>query len=157
MAANYHNEFANVVEADEAHVWISAVQKSSCDSCSTSNTCGTGILSKVFGRQLQLLKLENTIGAKSGDEVIVQVPNAGLLLGSSVIYLVPIVFLFVGAVFTEALLFSEGIVVVGGVLGFILGLGTSKLLTQKLSRRILNEIKLIAFRSDNIVLQIESH
>lgn len=76
-------------------------KKSSCSTCTSSAGCGA--LKDFFSfltpkaKPKSALRVSNPIYAKTGDHVVIGLKSDALLTGSVFVYLVPLVFLLVGA------------------------------------------------------------
>ena len=77
-------------------------RRSSCGSCHASGACGTSLLDRLLGRREVRLDALNPTDAGPGDEVVVGVPEEGILIGSFVAYILPLVGLILGAILGEA-------------------------------------------------------
>lgn len=89
-------ETATVVSRDGDFAWVEAGRQSACGNCSSSGTCGTGVLAKVLGRQRVRMRVLNAIGARTGDRVVVGINERALLRGAIKVYLFPLIGLFGG-------------------------------------------------------------
>lgn len=121
-------EAARVAAVDEdGFAWVETRRKAVCDSCSVQKGCGTSVLARLFGRRMARVRVRNTLDARVGDEVIVGIED-GLLVRSSVAaYLMPLIWMLLGAIgggmIAEALQWPavEGVSAVGGLLGLAAG------------------------------------
>jgi len=88
---------ARVVRVDGEIAWVCPDAPSSCGACG-----GKGCGSSVFVRLLHPLQPEyavvNPIAAAAGETVVVGIEEGSLLRAATLAYLVPLVFLLVGAV-----------------------------------------------------------
>lgn len=155
MSQSFHKEIADVIDSNDEFAWISATSQSSCGGCSANSTCGVGILSKVLGKKRLIFKLPNKVSAKPGDQVVVQVPSSGMFLGALLLYILPLVLMFLAAASAQSFGMSEGHGVLLGLSGLFLGLLVARLLSRYLKRTTLNQIEIIAVKTPNMVLQIE--
>jgi len=121
-------ENATVVSIENNQTWIETQRKSTCGECSASKGCGTSVLSKVIGNKLSKMKAINNINAQVGDEVIVGLNEASLLKGAFVIYMLPLLFLFLFSLIGQFVAQSIGaadnelLVIIFAVVGFLLGM-----------------------------------
>jgi sigma-E factor negative regulatory protein RseC len=90
-------EKAYVVAKDYTHAWIEAERRSSCDGCQVNKGCGTGAIAQFLGQKPIRIRVANPVGAEVGDEVIVGIPEGVFLQGSAMIYIAPLLTLFLGA------------------------------------------------------------
>ncbi|UAB70729.1 SoxR reducing system RseC family protein [Vibrio sp. SCSIO 43132] len=78
-------------------IQLSCEQQTSCSSCSSQKSCGTGVVSKAFGNKAHAWYLESKKALAPGQVVEIGLPEKQLLQSAALIYLSPIAFLFVGA------------------------------------------------------------
>ncbi len=102
--------------------WINTRSKLACSSCQVESTCGNGILEKYLADRLFVSQLPNELNAKIGDEVTIAVPKASVTKAALVAYLLPIVAMFLGAIIFSSNTDSELMSILGGGLGFLVGL-----------------------------------
>ncbi|NLI55914.1 SoxR reducing system RseC family protein [bacterium] len=66
-----------------------------CDSCISKEKC-------LFHKERdKIIEAENIIDAKPGDLVLVEVPSKNYIISTFIIYIVPIIFMFIGAILGE--------------------------------------------------------
>lgn len=130
-------ETAVVVAADrDGGLWVEAVPQSACGGCVAGGHCGTGALGQVLGRRPVRLKLEAGADAAVGDRVVIGLPEGALLRGAVMLYLVPLLMMFAGAVAAAAIWGSAdaGVALAGGA-GMLGGLGWARRQSGTLRRR----------------------
>ena len=94
-------ETAQVIEIKGGSLVLQAFRQSACGSCAANKGCGTSVLSKVVGQKFSRFQAENSINANVGDTVIVGIPEDALLKGSMVMYVIPILGMFVFALLAD--------------------------------------------------------
>jgi sigma-E factor negative regulatory protein RseC len=87
-------ETARVVEVKDGLVLAETESRSGCNHCS-SGSCSTSVVAKLFGVRRNRLVMENSIGARPGDQVVIGIPDALLARASVLAYLMPL-FLMLG-------------------------------------------------------------
>lgn len=126
---------AVVVKIEHAVAYVQAERKSNCSSCSESS-CGTSVLANFFGQRTPLYRASNEVGAKVGDRVVVGMDESALFKGTLLLYLFPLLLLFVGAVAGSALAvtadLNDGYSVAGAFIGLLAGFIGLKLLSAKM-------------------------
>ena len=133
-------ENATVVLIENNQTWIETQRKSACGQCSANKGCGTSVLSKVLGNKLSKMKAINKIDAQVGDEVVVGLNEGSLLKGAFIIYMLPLLFLFlfsfVGQLISQNLQIhnSEILIIVFAVLGFYLGMQRVKFFSKSVEK-----------------------
>ena len=85
-----------VVEITHDSMIIKSNREVGCNSCSSKNACGTGILSGLFS-SFSLFKKPLQNGVKAGDMITLEISSKELFLRASQLYLMPLLALFVGA------------------------------------------------------------
>lgn len=71
-------------------------RRSSCGNCTVNGACGTSLLERWLGRHPLHIQADNAIGARPGEQVVVGVPAASLPLAAAIVYLLPLLTLFLG-------------------------------------------------------------
>lgn len=126
---------AVVVKIEHDVAYVQAERKSSCSGCSESS-CGTSVLANFFGQKTPLYRASNEVGAKVGDRVVVGMNESALFKGTLLLYLFPLLLLFVGAVAGSALAVSadvkDGYSVAGAFIGLAAGFLGLKFLSPKM-------------------------
>ena len=121
-------ENGTVIQLEEQYAWVETERNSGCSSCAARSGCGTGALSKVLGRRHSQVRAINSIGARTGDRVVLGLVEDALLQGSAAVYLAPLAAMLVSAGAGEWLAGSLELAaadagsVVFGLLGLAIGL-----------------------------------
>jgi sigma-E factor negative regulatory protein RseC len=97
-------------------------RKTACGLCGQTRGCGNSIWGKLFGHQTTAFKAQNRINAKVGDSVIVGINEKALLKSALLLYILPLVTLFIGAILASQLWHSDGSTMLGAAAGLVLGL-----------------------------------
>ena len=97
-------ENAQVIEIQGNRLLLQVQRQSACGSCSASRGCGTSLLSKVVGQKFSRFQADNSVNAAIGDTVVVAVAEDALIKGSVVMYIVPILGMFIFALLADYLL-----------------------------------------------------
>ncbi|AMM41413.1 Positive regulator of sigma(E), RseC/MucC [Candidatus Desulfofervidus auxilii] len=85
-------ERGTVISVSDERAKIKLVRSMACEGCPGSGLCG--ILSKRY----RMLEAENPVGATPGQEVIVSLQAENELKASFIIYVIPTISLFIGAI-----------------------------------------------------------
>lgn len=101
-------------------VFLETQNNPSCVSCSSKAGCGQ-VASIFTFKPKNKLKVNNTLKLKEGDEVIVAMPTGTLLKATVLMYLLPLILLFLFSLIAKLAL-GESASIVGGVLGLLVGL-----------------------------------
>ena len=97
-------------------------RKTACGLCGQTRGCGNSMWGKLFAHQSTAFKAQNRINAKVGDSVIVGINEQALLKSAMLLYIVPLVTLFIGAILMQQIFDTNGYAMLGALLGLILGL-----------------------------------
>jgi sigma-E factor negative regulatory protein RseC len=118
-------ESALVISNDGNYIVIEILKKSSCGSCSVNKACGTGIISNYLKPKTIKYSIENTINAKVGDTIIIGINERVFLIGSFLMYILPLFFMLLFAILGDfiatkaTLMNSEIFVILMSGTGFI--------------------------------------
>lgn len=121
-------EYGVVVEASDQYAWIQTQRRSACQHCQSNQSCGTASLSQLFGQKVNEVKVVNSLNVNIGDQVVIGIEEQALLHGSLLLYLLPLLTMFMGAISYEGLAtqlnwpVQEGFTILAGLIGLGLGL-----------------------------------
>ena len=80
-----------VERVEHGWAWVKTKRSSACSSCASRQHCLTQ------GNDQMVVKAQNTAGAKRGDEVELYLSSKTKLKGTAIVYLIPVLGIFVGA------------------------------------------------------------
>ncbi len=110
----------------EGRAEVIRVRESACSGdCHKCSGCGAA-------KQALLLTVENPIGARVGDTVVISSDSGHVLKAAAVLYLLPLV-LFLAGYLLGAMLWQRGAII--GVSALILGVAAIKLYDKRLSKK----------------------
>ncbi len=125
-------EQAIVIGTKGTYVEIQMQRQSACGHCELSHGCGTSAIGRMLGHRNKALLIENTLNLKSGDHILLGMPDSSLLKASLLIYGLPLVLLIVAAILAQiASDGSEILVLASAGTGFSGGLMISTKLAGK--------------------------
>lgn len=101
-------ETATVVAIEGEQVLVQTRRQSTCQSCSVKQGCGTSVLAKVVGNRSSQISVDNILGARVGDEVLLGIEENALVKGSLLVYALPLLLMLVFALVGEALAEAMG-------------------------------------------------
>ncbi len=135
-------------QQDGFEVHLSCEQKTSCSSCASQKSCGTGIVSKAIGSRALNWTLQTDKLVKIGQVVEIGFPEKSLILSAAVVYIVPLVAMILGAVIGQwwlAPLFSggEGVIIASSALFVGLGMMVAKRLARTLEAQSGQDVVLV--------------
>ena len=112
-------EIATVSFIEGDYAYLKAESVSACSSCSAKSACGAKTISK--SDSAYNLRVKNTLNLKKGDSVILALESNKLLLGTAIMYILPLIMLFISA-YLGKVTFGETGSIIGGVFGLLGGL-----------------------------------
>ncbi|MCW8333677.1 SoxR reducing system RseC family protein [Vibrio sp. SCSIO 43135] len=129
-------------------VELSCEQQTSCSSCSSQKSCGTGIVSKAVGNKALSWQLTTQKGVSKGEVVEIGFPEKSLIQSAAVVYIVPLLMMMFGALIGQWLLapvfsMGEGIVILSSVLFAWGGFTIAKRLATKLEQASKQQVILL--------------
>jgi sigma-E factor negative regulatory protein RseC len=120
------SETGKIVAIEAEALWVETVQRSTCSSCAAQKGCGQGLMNKIAdGRRNQLRVPLGDLSPERfniGDNVQLGVPEAALLSGSAVVYLLPLLAMIGGMLLAGSWGGGDAAAAVGALLGFGVGL-----------------------------------
>jgi sigma-E factor negative regulatory protein RseC len=116
---------------------LSCEQQTSCSHCSSQKSCGTGIVSKAVGNKTHRWELTTDKHLKVGQTVEIGLSEKNLVTFASIIYLLPIFALILGATVAELLLvpaldMGEGFIILFSALCMFSGIALARYISAKL-------------------------
>lgn len=113
-------EPGRVVALDRGAVWVETLRRSTCNACSANAGCGQGLMDKLgVGQRRGLVRALTDLQLAVGDGVVIGIREDLLVRGSLLVYLLPLLGLFAGAMLAEWLALAEAFVILGGLGGFL--------------------------------------
>ncbi|CAM2871304.1 MULTISPECIES: SoxR reducing system RseC family protein [Vibrio] len=130
------------------HVELSCEQKTSCSSCSSAKSCGTGIVSKAIGGKSLRWHLDTDKSVSQGQVVEIGFPEKSLLQSAALVYLVPLLMMILGAWLADSWLapmlgMGEGIIILTSLVFIGLGIRLAKTWSGSLEKRTEQEVVLL--------------
>jgi sigma-E factor negative regulatory protein RseC len=132
-------ESATVVQVKDGYTIVTTRQRAACGSCHSAGSCSTTVLSGLFKRRQNQLRVLNPIAAQPGEQVIIGLQEQALLKVSISAYLLPLACMLLLAIVVQQvsdrfmLSLGELPAIVGGLLGLIIGLFLFKRLSVRRS------------------------
>ena len=108
-------------------LWVETIRQSTCGSCAAKKGCGHGMLNRIAdGRTGYVRVLSGDVRANEcavNDQVRISIPEKVILHGSFVVYMLPLLFMLLGAAGADGLWSgtSELATAGGAALGLALG------------------------------------
>jgi len=113
-------ETGRVVALAPGSVWVETERSSTCSGCSVRSGCGQGLVDRLGIRERRGLILALCdLRLSVGDTVVVGIRESVLLHGAVLVYLFPLIMLFIFAVIASQLSAPEPYVMLAGLGGFL--------------------------------------
>lgn len=140
----------------EYQIQLSCEQKTSCSSCASKSSCGTGLVSSAFKTKALLWQLTTDKRVQAGQIVEIGFPEKSLLQSAALVYIVPLIMMMLGTAvgsywFAPLLAGGEGIVILSAFVFMALGIGFAKYLSPRLELRSQQEVVLLRVLGEPIV------
>ncbi|HSO05991.1 MAG TPA: SoxR reducing system RseC family protein [Pelomicrobium sp.] len=110
---------ARVVEIRPGGAVVEVLGRAGCGQCAPGGSCGSGILTQIFPLRARRFLVEDPVGVRPGDEVVIAVDDGMLWRGSLTVYALGLAGVLLGALGGGWLLpwAADGAAAVGAVLG----------------------------------------
>ncbi len=122
---------ATVVAVRDNLAQVECRRKSACGHCQQQESCGVGAVAKAMPGRPQLLEVALTSPVNVGQQIRIGIPERSLVTSALLVYMVPLLFLLLGAVAGKLVSASwhigeEPAEVVGALLGGLIGFGLAR-------------------------------
>jgi sigma-E factor negative regulatory protein RseC len=114
-------ELATVVKVKNHQVWVNPQISSGCGACMQKASCTSSIVGQFF--QPRIIEVDSSFPLVVGDKVLVTIDESLLLSASLLLYLFPLLAMFVGAGIAEGLSDTESYVISAGLGSLFSALG----------------------------------
>ena len=94
-------EIGIISSVDDKTVGIITKNQLACGSCQLSDSCGNGLIEKYLSGKVFVSQVINSLNAKVGEQVVIEIPISSVTKASLISYFVPILGLFVFALIGE--------------------------------------------------------
>ena len=136
-------------------VELSCEQKTSCGTCSSQKSCGTGIMSKALASKALHWNLKTSTEVRAGQIVEIGLPEKNLLASAALVYLVPIFCMFVGAILSQwfiapILLLGESVIIIASLFCGALGIFMARQLLSRIEKHTSKKVILLRVLGDPI-------
>lgn len=117
-------EQGRVVAVEADSIWVETVRSTACDSCSANKGCGHAVIDRQqAGARARIeVLLDGRVMPALGDHVVIGIPEGALMRGALMVYLLPLLTLFAGALAgTGRELAGLDMGLAGGLAGLLVG------------------------------------
>ncbi len=124
-------ETAQVIEVKDGLLTAETESRSGCSHCSTSSSCSTSVVAKLFGVRRNRLVMANSLNARPGDQVVIGIPDQLLVRASLMAYLLPLVVMLVVTAMGELAGINELLLSLLALVGLAMGFFTVRWLSRR--------------------------
>lgn len=128
-------EWATVIAWDNGMAQVSCDVKTSCNSCSSRAGCGTRVLNKLGPQTSHTISVPSAEPLVAGQKVELGITESSLLGSAMLVYMSPLLGLFVVAALFQVLFGSDIAALCGAVLGGVGGFLIAKGLSPRLAAK----------------------
>lgn len=128
-------EWATVVSWRDGFAQVSCDVKSSCSSCASRAGCGSRVLNKLGPQTEHTIIVPSAAPLVVGQKVELGISEGSLLTSAMLVYMTPLLGLFVMAAVFQLLFSSDLAAFAGGILGGVGGFLVARGLSPKLASR----------------------
>lgn len=115
-------ERGRVLSVEQGAVWVETVRHSACSSCQARAGCGQSLLQRLgVGARQGFIRALDDGRCRVGDEVLIAIPESAVLRGSALVYMLPLLALFAGALLAHGVGASEPSIILAGFLAMAAG------------------------------------
>lgn len=146
---------ATVLDVQDDIVVVGCQQKTSCNHCTSPDSCGTGIVSKVLPGKVHHWAFHTDKKLTIGQMVEIGLPEKNLLQSAAIVYLVPLFFLLFGALISEWLI--SPLIGIGEVTTIVIaglsswgGYFIAKTLSHRIEQKTEQQVSLIRVLGESI-------
>lgn len=127
---------------------LSCDQQTSCSSCSSQNSCGTGVVTKAIGNKSMSWHLRTEQSVQIGQVVEIGFPESSLIKSAMVVYLLPLFGLILGALVGQLFLSpltagGEGVIILSSGLLAAGGVWLAKRISRPLEDKSRRQVTLV--------------
>lgn len=129
-------ENGRVVRLESGLVWVETIKQSACSSCSAQKGCGQRLLARIGDGKRMEIQVDNPqhLEVKVNDEVTLGVGERSFLTASFLVYLLPLLVMFIVAVVAQGYGLSEPEVIFSAALGLAGGFLLTRFISGRISR-----------------------
>ena len=111
---------ATVISCDEKTVLVEVERQSTCSQCQVKQGCGTSLLENHVGKRFSQISVAKTNDVLVGQQVQLAISEQNLLQATFLMYIVPLLVMFICAAVTSFLNFNELVEIFSGICGLLI-------------------------------------
>ena len=129
-------ESGRVVRVDSESIWVETIKQSACSSCSVQKGRGQRLLATIGDGKRMEIQVDNPqhIEVLENDQVTVGVGERSFLTASFLVYLLPLIAMFIVSVSVQLSGFTEPFVILSALIGLAGGFLLTRIISGRISR-----------------------
>lgn len=128
-------EWATVISWHAGIATLSTDAKTTCSRCSARQGCGSQLLNKLSQKNADLLTIASVEPLQPGQKIELGIPEASLLGSALLVYITPLVMLFLAAGISQYWFQTDFAAACGAILGGIMGFLLARLIASHFTQR----------------------
>lgn len=112
---------ATVIATDETTIWVDTERQSTCGQCQVKKGCGTGLLENHVGKRFSRIAIRKQEEVIVGQQVQLGIPEEPLLKGAFMMYIVPLIMMFMFSAISQYIGFNDVVEIMAGIVGLVSG------------------------------------
>ena len=125
---------AIVIAIDNTTIWLDIKRRSTCSQCRVKKFCSTGLLDNHVGNNFFRITVDKHINVAVGQQVQLGILEQSLVQGAFIIYIIPLITMFLLMVIAQLLDFSEVVKFIASICGLAIGFYLVHIRFQKNNR-----------------------
>ncbi len=126
------NETGLVTEVVGDYAIVQTQNQLACSSCKVIDTCGNGIVEKYLSGKVFTTEVSNSLHAKIGDKVVLQILKSSVTRASFIVYVIPLFTFITFALIASLSSQTENVTILVSLIGLFGGLFVTKFYNRKL-------------------------
>lgn len=125
-------ERGKVLSIESGAVWVETIRQSTCGSCQARAGCGQALLQRLgSGARSGFIRVLSDQPLAVGDEVIIGLPEDAVLKASALMYVLPLLMLFMFALIGDLVGLAEPWLILVAAVGLAAGFVTAGWYTRR--------------------------
>jgi sigma-E factor negative regulatory protein RseC len=117
-----------VIAEKDGFVLIEAQRESACGHCDVSHGCGTSLLGRWMNKSNRI-SMPDSLGLHAGDHAVIGIDEKGIVVASSLAYMLPLICMLIVALVAQNYIHSQGLLVLVSLTGLMGGLFVARSFT----------------------------
>ncbi len=112
---------AIVIAIDNTTIWLDAERQSICSKCQFKKFCNAKLLDNHIGDNFFKITVDKQINVAVGQQVQLSIPEQSLIQSAFIMYIIPLIIMFLLTVIAQLLNFSEAGEFIASICGLAIG------------------------------------